>query len=117
MSERTGDWEARLIAVLKEAAERTFDARAWNCARFAHACAQAVSGRVLPFELKGSLEASVDAVLPRIPTKLATRGDIMLGHVPEPSLGVCIGAQVAFVTLPAGLMTQPRRRMAAAWRV
>lgn len=116
MNQRPEGWEVRLIEVLRGASERPYDARSWNCARFAHAAAEAVSGRPIPFVWKGSLEASADAALPRIPLRRARCGDVMLGQVPEPSLGVCVRASVAFVT-PSGLTQVPRSRMLAAWAV
>jgi hypothetical protein len=113
---RARGWESRLIAVMREASLRPYAAREWNCARFAHTCAQVVQGRALPFAWKGSLENSVDAVLLRVEVRQAQRADLVLAHVPEPSLGVCIGAQAAFVT-PAGLMTVPMRNVRIAWSV
>ena len=113
---RAPDWESRLAEVLRAASVRAYDARQWNCARFAHACAEAVSGRSLPFRWRGSLEASADAVLPRVAPTLAGRGDVVLADVPEPSLGVCAGRTAAFVTAQ-GLISIPRSRVRAAWAV
>ena len=50
---RHPDWVARLAALLREAEARAFDARHWNCALFALAAVEAVTGhrprvRVLP---------------------------------------------------------------------
>lgn len=116
VNERHPDWEARLVQVLRQASRKRFDAREWNCARFAHACACAVSGRELPFHYVGGLEASVDAVLPRIEPLRARRGDIVLADVPQASLGVCVGAAAAFASLN-GLLTRPLSSVHAAWSV
>ena len=120
MSDRPQDWEARLVQELRAASLKPFDARQWNCARFAHVCACAVSGRELPAPghatWKGSLEASVDAMLPRIAPLQARRGDLVLADVPEPSLGVCIGSAAAFVTTD-GLLTRPLHEIRSAWSV
>jgi hypothetical protein len=114
--ERPEGWEVRLVERLRDASTKSYDARHWNCARFAHGCACAVAGREFPFAWKGSLEASVDAVLPRIGLLQARRGDIVLADVPEASLGVCVGAMAAFVTSD-GLLTRPLRDVRAAWSV
>lgn len=116
MSERARGWERRLAVVLREAAARPYHARDWNCARFAHVCAQVVQGREIRYAWKGSLADSVDAVLPRVEVRLARRGDIVLASVPDPSLGVCLGAAAAFVTA-GGLLTEPMSRADIAWSV
>lgn len=117
LTERPDGWEARLAEVLRDAASRAFDARAWNCARFAHRAAEAIRNQHLPYQFIGtSLEASVNAVLPKIPAGEARRGDIVLADVPHPTLGVCLGAQCAFVTR-SGLVTQSRSVITAAWSV
>ena len=115
-TDRAPGWESRLADVLCVALTRGYDARKWNCARFAHACAEAVSGRPLPFVWRGSLEASADAALPRVAPALAHRGDIVLAQVPEPSLGVCRGRDAVFVTAK-GLLSVPMSAARAAWSV
>lgn len=113
---RPDNWEDRLADQLRVAMVREFSTKSWNCAQFAHSCASAVSGRVLPFAWRGSLEASADAALPRVEPRLARRGDVVLAHVPEPSLGVCLGRLAAFVGR-SGLERIPMSRVVAAWRV
>lgn len=113
---RPEGWDYRLSLVIRDAVQKHYDPRSWNCARFAHACAEAVSGASIPFKWRGSLQASADAVLPRIEPSVALRGDVVLAEVPEPSLGVCLGRQIAFVTV-SGLLTLPRSRALMAWRV
>ena len=95
---------------------RPYHPRKWNCAKFAHRAAQAVSGRPLPFVWRGSLEASADAALPRVAPALAHRGDVVLAEVPEPSLGVCRGRDAVFVTAK-GLLSVPMSAARAAWSV
>lgn len=113
---RPAGWELRLSAVLREASMREFDPRHWNCARFVHACAQAVRGAELPFEWKGSLEQSADAVLERTEVKQALRGDVLLADVPHPTLGVCVGARAVFLAAN-GLQSVPRSTARVAWAV
>lgn len=115
--ERPAGWETRLAEQISFAARKHFHPKDWNCARFAHTCAQAVARRALPFRWKGSLEESVDAVLARYPdVKLARRGDVVLASLPEPSLGICTGAHALFVTA-AGLREWPLARCSVAWVV
>jgi hypothetical protein len=109
-------WEERLAAVLKEASQRQFDPQTWNCALFARACAEAVSGRSLPTRLSRTLEHTVDRLFPRIERSQALRGDVVLADQPKPSLGVCTGSQAAFVG-PEGLIEIPMSRVLIAWRV
>lgn len=114
---RPPGWEARLAAVLREAATRPYDARRWNCARFAHRAAEAVSLRSIPFAyVGGSLAASADAVLSRVEPPQAQRGDVVLADVPEPSLGVCAGRVAVFLGR-RGLECFPMSRVRAAWVV
>lgn len=114
---RAADWEGRLVAVLRAASRRRFEPKTWNCARFVHACAEAVTGRALPFAFSGgSLATSVDAVFPRTPVPLARRGDIVLAWVPHQTLGVCLGDCAAFVS-SKGLLEFIARESAIAWEV
>lgn len=115
-TERPDGWESRFAAVLKEASIRQFDAARWNCARFTHACAEAVTGRSLPYTLRRSLEASVDAIFDRYesPTQ-AQRGDVVLARMPHDTLGVCVGPAAVFV-MERGLMRRPRSEILIAWR-
>ncbi len=116
MSERREGWEVRLAAKLREVSARRYDPHVWNCAIFAHACAQAVCGRPLPFSWKGSLTASADHLFQRVPTLMATRGDLVLAEVPEPTLGVCIGREAVFVS-GDGILTREMRAARLVWRV
>lgn len=113
---RPADWELRLNRVLRASVDRPYHVREWNCARFAHACAEAVSGRSIPFKFKNSLAESVDSVLIRSCPLLAKRGDIVLAHVPEPSLGVCIGREAVFVTNEK-LLQVPMQKISIAWAI
>lgn len=113
---RVADWEQRLTNLLRDASIKEFSAKRWNCALFAHACAEALTGEPIPFRWKGSLEASADAALTRVAPRKASRGDIVLAEVPSPSLGVCVGRMGAFVTTN-GLLSVPMHRITAAWAV
>jgi len=115
---RPAGWEQRLAEVLREASVRSFDERNWNCARFSHSCASAVTGRQLPYRLHKTLEASVDAIFDRhADPRLARRGDVVLAHLNVgKTLGVCTGAEIAFVTAK-GLQMEPRSVIRIAWSV
>lgn len=113
---RHPDWEARLVQIVKTGTDRPFEPRYWNCALFAKACAEAVSGQEILWKWKGSVEATADSVLERIQPSQACRGDVVLATLPEPSLGVCLGALAAFVA-HQGLYTVPMSRVTAAWAV
>lgn len=115
--ERPQDWPQRLDAALKVARTRGYHARDWNCARFAHTCAQSIAGRDLAYRWRGSLEDSVDAVLPRLTDARRARiGDVVLASVPEPSLGVCLGRCAVFVT-KRGLLKLPMSSVSIVWAV
>jgi len=114
---RRPDWPGRLAALLSAAEAHPFDARRWNCARFALAAVEAVTGtrpavRVLP-----SLEASADSAgFPRIPPAFARAGDVVLAGDPQ-RLGVVVdGGRAAFVG-PRGLLRQPITTCTTAWRI
>jgi len=114
---RRPDWPGRLAALLSAAEARPFDARRWNCAGFALAAVEAVTGarpsvRVLP-----SLEASADSAgFPRIPPAFARTGDVVLAGDPA-RLGVVVdGGQAVFVG-PRGLLRQPVTSCTTAWRI
>lgn len=113
---RPEGWEHRLDEVIREAKSLPFDPKRWNCARFSHRCAEAVCGKSLPYAWRGSLEASVDAALPRVKPSLAQRGDVVMADVPLPTLGVCCGHKAAFVGY-AGLTFEPMRKARIAWSV
>lgn len=114
---RIAGWEAALVDLLRQASMRGFSARRrWNCGRFGHACAEALSGRRITIRWQGTLEATVDATLPRIAPREAVRGDLVLALVPKPALGVCVGRSAVFVAA-RGLLSVPMHRISAAWRV
>lgn len=123
LTERPPGWEGRLVEVLRAASTRPYNARTWNCARFAHACAVAVSGRDIPFRRRGTLEQTVNRLLPRVEVRQARRGDVVLADgkagavaLQGQTLGVCVGARAAFVT-KRGLVEVARRHLCAAWSV
>jgi hypothetical protein len=114
---RRPDWPARLAALLAEAEARPFDAHRWNCARFALAAVEAVTGAAPRVQIAPGLEASADSAgFPRIPPAFARPGDVVLAGDP-PRLGVVVdGGRVAFVG-PRGLVRAPLTDCTAAWRI
>lgn len=118
---RAADWEQRLAQTIRQGHAKPFSAKRWNCAIFAHDCAQAVLGVYLPepgrSTWKGSLEASVDAMFPRSSSiGFARRGDLVLADAAKASLGVCIGATFLCVAR-TGLTAYPMTSARVAWRV
>lgn len=114
---RLPDWQSRLTETIRQAKATQFDPKRWNCALFAAACAEAITGRSMPRKLKGALDETVDSVFSRVAPALAQRGDVVLAHAPEPSLGVCCGRVAAFVTASSGLTYFPMQKVRIAWRV
>lgn len=114
---RHPDWVARLAALLREAETRAFDARHWNCATFALAAVEAVTGQRPRIRVLPDLAASADSAgFPRIPPLLARTGDIALAPDPD-RLGVVLDAgRVAFLA-PRGLLRSPITRCTHAWRI
>jgi hypothetical protein len=114
---RHPDWPTRLAALLSAAEARAFHPRHWNCALFALATVEAVTGtrphvRVLP-----DLAASADsASFPRVALGFTRMGDVVLAGDP-PRLGVVAdGGRAAFVG-PRGLVRLPITECTTAWRI
>lgn len=110
-------WVARLAALLREAEARAFHPRHWNCALFALAAVEAVTGRCPRVRVQPDLAASADSAgFPRVAPLLAQMGDIALA--PDPNrLGVVLDAgRVAFVG-PRGLLRAPITDCTIAWRI
>lgn len=114
---RRPDWHGRLAALLSAVEVRPFDARRWNCARFALAAVEAVTGSRPVVRVRPSLETSADSAgFPRIPPAFARAGDIVLAGDP-PRLGVVVnGGRAAFVG-PRGLLRLPLTACLVAWRI
>jgi len=114
---RHPDWAARLGALLLEAEARAFDARHWNCALFALAAVEAVTGQRPRVRVLPSLLASADSAgFPRVPPLLARAGDVALAPDPD-RFGVVLDAgRVAFVG-PRGLLRFPITACTHAWRI
>ena len=114
---RHPDWVARLAALLREAETRAFDARHWNCATFALAAVEAVTGERPAVRVQPDLAASADSAgSPRVAPLLARTGDIVLAPDPD-RLGVVLDAgRVAFVG-PRGLLRAPITLCTTAWRI
>jgi hypothetical protein len=116
-AQRRTDWAARLADLLSGAEARPFDARHWNCASFAIAAVEAVTGHQPGVRVRPCLAASADSAgFPRIAPAYARPGDIVLAGDP-PRLGVVVEAgRAAFVGL-GGLTTAVLNECRIAWRI
>lgn len=116
-AQRRADWAMRLAAVLSAAEARAFDARHWNCANFALAAVEAVTGNKPGVKVLPSLKASADSAgFPRIAPAYARAGDIVLAGDP-PRLGVVVEAGRAAFVGPRGLTTAAITECSLAWRI
>ena len=114
---RRADWAVRLAALLSAAETRPFDARHWNCAGFALAAVEAVTGTRPKVKIHPSLDASADSAgFPRIAPAYARAGDIVLAGDP-PRLGVVVEAGRAAFVGPGGLTTAVLTECEIAWRI
>jgi hypothetical protein len=114
---RRTDWAVRLAALLSAAEARPFDARQWNCASFALAAVEAVTGNKPSVKVLPSLEASADSAgFPRIAPAYARPGDIVLAG-DAPRLGVVVEAGRAAFVGPCGLTTAAITECSIAWRI
>ncbi|MCZ8280015.1 MAG: hypothetical protein O9313_16900 [Acetobacteraceae bacterium] len=114
---RLANWPERLTAMLSAAEARAFDARHWNCASFALAAVEAVTGHKPSVKVLPSLEASADSAgFPRIAPAFARAGDIVLAGDPL-RLGVVIEAGRAAFVGPRGLTTAALTECSIAWRI
>lgn len=135
MIARRSDWDARLSEYLASVRREPF---VWGCNDCALHCANAVlamtdtdiavafrgrystaQGSVLALSRygAGTLDATVDTMLPAIPPSHARRGDLVWTGE---ALGVCDGATGLFVGQEGeaeGLVTIPRAAWQRAWRV
>jgi hypothetical protein len=114
---RRKDWAVRLAALLSAAEARPFDARQWNCASFALAAVEAVTGHKPSVKILPCLAASADSAgFPRIAPAFARAGDIVLAGNP-PRLGVVVEAGRAVFVGPCGLTTAAITECEIAWRI
>ena len=114
---RRKDWALRLAALLAAAETRSFHARHWNCASFALAAVEAVTGTRPQVKIHPSLDASADSAgFPRIASAYARPGDIVLAGDP-PRLGVVVEAGRAAFVGPKGLTHAPLTECSIAWRI
>ena len=114
---RRGDWATRLAALLSAAEARAFDARHWNCASFALAAVEAVTGHKPSVRVLPCLAASADSAgFPRIAPAFAQAGDIVLAGDP-PRLGVVVEAGRAAFIGPCGLTTAAITDCSIAWSI
>ena len=117
VQQRRADWAVRLAALLSAAEARAFDARQWNCASFALAAVEAVTGHKPSVRVLPCLAASADSAgFPRIAPAFARPGDIVLAGDP-PRLGVVVEAGRAVFVGPRGLTTAPLTDCSIAWRI
>ena len=116
-AQRRADWAVRLAALLSAAEARAFDARHWNCASFALAAVEAVTGTKPSVRVLPCLAASADSAgFPRIAPAFARAGDIVLAGDP-PRLGVVVEAGRAAFVGPRGLTTAAITECDTAWRI
>jgi hypothetical protein len=114
---RRKDWAVRLAALLSAAEARPFDARHWNCASFALAAVEAVTGHKPSVTVRPCLAASADSAgFPRIAPAYARPGDIVLAG-DAPRLGVVVEAGRATFVGPKGLTHAPLTSCITAWRI
>ena len=114
---RRGDWAVRLAAVLSAAEARAFDVRHWNCAGFALAAVEAVTGNKPSVKVLPCLAASADSAgFPRIAPAFARAGDIVLAG-DAPRLGVVVEAGRAAFVGTHGLTTAAITECNTAWRI
>ena len=116
-AQRRADWAIRLAAVLSAAEARAFDARQWNCASFALAAVEAVTGHQPSVRVLPCLAASADSAgFPRIAPAYARPGEIVLAG-DAPRLGVVVEAGRAAFVGPRGLTTAAITECSIAWRI
>jgi hypothetical protein len=114
---RRKDWALRLTALLSAAEARSFHARHWNCASFALAAVEAVTGHQPSVRVLPCIAASADSAgFPRIAPAYARPGDIVLVGDP-PRLGVVVEAGRAAFVGPKGLTTAAITECEIAWRI
>jgi hypothetical protein len=114
---RRPDWAVRLAALLSAAEARPFDLRQWNCASFALAAVEAVTGNKPSVKVLPCLAASADSAgFPRIAPAYARTGDIVLAG-DAPRLGVMVEAGRAAFVGHRGLTHAPLTSCATAWRI
>lgn len=129
---RVEGWDLELAAAVAEAADRTFAWGEFDCATWAFSVAARLThGEPLPWAGKYDSARGASRLMKKHGlTSLAELGDRMLGDpLPRPALarrgdvclfegayGVCLGAQVAFVS-HTGLERVPLASMQTAWRV
>ena len=117
VQQRRADWAVRLAALLSAAEARAFDARQWNCASFALAAVEAVTGNKPSVKVLPCLAASADSAgFPRIAPAYARAGDIVMAG-DTPRLGVVVEAGRAVFVGPKGLTHAPLTECSIAWRI
>lgn len=140
---RLPDWEQRLADFIAANSERAFAWGEWDCILFACASAHAITGidkaaeyrgrysnqtgarAVLRDPGKGTLLKTIDHHFERVPVGRAMRGDLIWR---DGCVGVCLGANAAFLSVPelldehdaprlGNFVLLPRPLWQKAWRV
>lgn len=131
---RHSDWERRLAEFISQNRDRPFEWGSWDCALFATAAAEAITGldkasayrgrytsregsaQALRQLGKGTLLRTFDSQFQRKPVGLAGRGDLIWT---QGSVGVCMGAFALFVSedVSEGLVSVHRSEWLKAWAV
>ena len=131
---RFEDWPRRLDAAIEAARARPFCWGEQDCALFAAAVVEAVTGRDFGAEFRGCYASALEArrqmeargglaaitscfLGDPVQVTVARRGDVVLrlGEHGE-SLGICLGAKCAFTGFD-GLVFTPLKECVLAWRV
>lgn len=132
---RYPDWELRLGAYLEAVRWKPFDWGDHDCALHGANAVLAMTGidfavgfrgkyrtaigsvRALQRYGAGTLEATIDTMVPVIGRAFAGRGDLVMS---AGAIGVCVGGDGVFVgeeDAAAGLIRLPRREWSKAWRI
>jgi len=130
---RREDWPEVLHAEIEAARDKPFVWGACDCCLWAADVVKALTGmdyaaefrgrystargavRALKRYGKGTLDATMDALLPRRPFPM--RGDVVMAIVDgQQALGICVDVRAAFKA-PQGLTFLPLSEIAAAWAV
>lgn len=129
---RVHDWDARLAAVMAEAARRPFQIGTFDCAIFANDCAAAVLGRSPWAQLFGYCDAfeayrrlrfaegyfqALDDRAPRVRFAETMRGDLALVPAPDgrPALAVVDGARLVGPGPKVGLVAREPAEALGFW--